>query len=196
MESYEGSEETTYLLDGCQRLSTICGALYWEPEGDPNAYWNLVYDLEEERFLHRADLEDPHPSVPLRLFPEPSAFFERIMGLPKPLRDRARTLFDRFTKYEVAVVTLHGTSLSEVGRIFERVNTRGTPLTTVEFVRAATWTSDFDLLDEIDRAGEHSPVSKRSGEPQAAAPSDLGSRRTGLRHGGHRALAICGTFCF
>lgn len=152
VESYEGSEETTYLLDGCQRLSTICGALYWEPEGDPNAYWNLVYDLEEERFLHRADLEDPPAhQVPLRLFPEPSAFFERIMGLPKPLRDRARTLFDRFTKYEVAVVTLHGTSLSEVGRIFERVNTRGTPLTTVEFVRAATWTSDFDLLDEIDR---------------------------------------------
>src|ERR1700730_16030076 len=34
VESYDGSEDTTYLLDGCQRLSTICGALYWEPEGD------------------------------------------------------------------------------------------------------------------------------------------------------------------
>jgi hypothetical protein len=150
--SYDGSDDTTYLLDGCQRMSTMCGALYWEPEGDPNTYWNLVYDLEEERFLHRADLEDPPAlQVPLRLLPEPSAFFERIMGLSGPLQDRARRLFDRFTKYEVAVVTLQGTSLSEVGRIFERVNTRGTPLTTVEFVRAATWTTEFDLLDEIDR---------------------------------------------
>jgi hypothetical protein len=155
VESYDGGEDTSDLLDGCQRLSTICGAFYWEPEGDPNAYWNLVYDLEEERFLHRADLADPpNRQVPLRLLPEPSSFFERIMGLPRPLQDHARTLFDRFAKYEVAVVTLQATSLSEVGRIFERVNTRGTPLTTVEFVRAATWTSDFDLLDEIDRVRE------------------------------------------
>ncbi len=48
------------------------------------------------------------------------------------------------------MVTLHATSFSEIGRIFERVNTRGTPLTTVELVQAATWTDDFDLLVQID----------------------------------------------
>ncbi len=59
-------------------------------------------------------------------------------------------MFDRITGYEVATVILQATPLSEVGRIFERVNTRGTPLATVELVRAATWRPDFDLLDEID----------------------------------------------
>jgi Protein of unknown function DUF262 len=35
-----------YLLDGQQRLSTICGALYWSGD-DPKSQWNIVYDLRE-----------------------------------------------------------------------------------------------------------------------------------------------------
>ena len=152
VETPNDGEETVYLLDGCQRLSTICGALHWEPNGDPESFWNLVYDLEEERFLHRDDLEDPPASqVPLRLLDKPSIYFPRLNGLYPELQARAGTLFERITGYEVATVTLQSTPLSEVGRIFERVNTRGTPLATVELVRAATWRADFDLLDEIDR---------------------------------------------
>jgi len=62
VETRDDGEETAYLLDGCQRLSTICGALHWEPNGDPESFWNLVYDLEDERFLHRHDLADPPAS--------------------------------------------------------------------------------------------------------------------------------------
>lgn len=151
VETPDDGEETAYLLDGCQRLSTICGALHWEPNGDPESFWNLVYDLEEERFLHRHDLADPPATqVPLRLLDTPSTYFPRLNRLSEELQVRARTLFERITGYEVATVTLQATPLSEVGRIFERVNTRGTPLATVELVRAATWRPDFDLLDEID----------------------------------------------
>jgi hypothetical protein len=151
VETRDDGEETAYLLDGCQRLSTICGALHWEPNGDPESFWNLVYDLEDERFLHRHELADPPASqVPLRLLDTPAVYFPRLNDLSPELQMRARTLFERITGYEVAVVTLQATPLSEVGRIFERVNTRGTPLATVELVRAATWRPDFDLLDEID----------------------------------------------
>jgi hypothetical protein len=151
VETLDDGEETSYLLDGCQRLSTICGALHWEPNGDPESFWNLVYDLEEERFLHRHDLADlPAGQVPLRLLDTPSIYFPRLNDLSLELQARGRTLFERITGYEVATVVLQATPLSEVGRIFERVNTRGTPLATVELVRAATWRPDFDLLDEID----------------------------------------------
>lgn len=147
----ENDEQAAYLLDGCQRLSAICGAFYWEGD-DPGSYWNLVYDLQQEQFLYRTDLEEPPPhQFPLRLIPDPAAFFTRTRELAPELQDRAGTLFNRFTQYEVAVVTLDGTGLSEIGRIFERVNTRGTPLTTLQIVRAATWTSHFDVFDEIDR---------------------------------------------
>jgi hypothetical protein len=151
VEETEEGEEVAYLLDGCQRLSTICGALYWQPNGESDSFWNLVYDLEMERFLHRHDLDDPPLNqIPLRLLAEPSRFFNRIKDLPDLLHERADALFNRFERYEVAVVTLHATPYSEIGRIFERVNTRGTPLTTVELLQAATWTVDFDLLVEID----------------------------------------------
>jgi Protein of unknown function DUF262 len=144
--------DPAYLLDGCQRLSTICGALRWKPGRDADSYWNLVYDLAGERFKHRDDLDKPpEHEIPLRLLSDVSKFLDHVMGLPQPLRERAKALYDRFDGYEVAVVTLRGTSLSEIGRIFERVNTRGTPLATVEIVRAATWTIDFDLLDQIDQ---------------------------------------------
>lgn len=149
--SRDDDDDTVYLLDGCQRMSTICGALHWSPD-DPKSYWNLVYDLEQEEFLHRTDLDDPPPhQIPLYLIPKMSAFLRRLGKLPELLQERGAMLFERFTTYEVSVVTLRGTRLSEVGRIFERVNTRGTPLTTMELVRAATWSSDFDLFDEIDR---------------------------------------------
>lgn len=147
----ETDGDTVYLLDGCQRMSVITGALYWE-SGDPNSYWNLVYDLDKQRFLHRADLDDPPPhQVPLNLISKTTDFFRRVCKLPEPLQERGMALFDRITSYEVAVVTLDVEEMPEIGRIFERINTRGTDLTRMQIVRAATWTSDFDLFDEIDQ---------------------------------------------
>ncbi len=31
-----------YILDGQQRLASICGALYWRPDSDPESKWNIV----------------------------------------------------------------------------------------------------------------------------------------------------------
>ena len=42
---------TNYLLDGQQRLSTLCGALYWDGK-DKNSIWNIAFDVENETFLH------------------------------------------------------------------------------------------------------------------------------------------------
>lgn len=40
--------------------------------------------------------------------------------------------------------------IADVGPIFERINSRGTPLTIVDLMRAATWSDKFDLFDQID----------------------------------------------
>jgi hypothetical protein len=41
-------------------------------------------------------------------------------------------------------------SVDEVAKVFERINSTHTPLTVVDLIRAATWTPEFDLQDEID----------------------------------------------
>ncbi len=146
-----------YLLDGQQRLSAICGAMYWTGDA-ARSRWNLVYDLRKETFEHLDTLEDP-PLHRIRLnkLSDPTAFFRHVASLDTlnapdkdDLKARADALFGRFKDYKVATVTLGEMPLDDVAPIFERVNSTGTPLTIVDLMRAATWSQDFDLLDAID----------------------------------------------
>ncbi|MFD8562420.1 GmrSD restriction endonuclease domain-containing protein [Streptosporangium canum] len=152
VDSLPSGHHVNYLLDGQQRLSTICGALYWEPDGDPKSPWNIVYDLTEDAFQHRDDFaEPPATQLPLRFLLDAAEFvvqLERVAD--EELKQRAKLLYNRFANYQIATVTLRDMSIEEIGLVFERINTTGTDLTLVEFMRAATWTPDFDLLDSID----------------------------------------------
>jgi hypothetical protein len=140
-----------YLLDGQQRLSTVCGALYWKPN-DGSSLWNIVYDLRTAEFRHLTTLDDPPLSqVPMRYLAQPSLFFKRIVALDdESLRTRAEALFDRLQNYMIAAVTLGDMPINDIAPIFERINSTGTPLTIVDLMRAATWDPTFDLRDEID----------------------------------------------
>jgi hypothetical protein len=145
-----------YLLDGQQRLSTICGVMFWGGD-DPKSRWNIVYDLRAQKFLHLDSLEDP-PLHQIRLnkLSDPSAFFSHVANLSMleasdkdELKLRARDLFNRFKDYKIATVTLGDMSIEDVAPIFERINSTGTRLTIVDLMRAATWSPDFDLMDSI-----------------------------------------------
>jgi hypothetical protein len=146
-----------YLLDGQQRLSTICGALYWHGS-DVNSRWNLAYDLRERKFLHLNTLEDtPLHQIRLNKLADPSIYFQHVSSLRNlgaqdiaNLEARSKELFDRFKDYKIATVTLHDMSIEAVAPIFERINSKGTPLTIVDLMRAATWSETFDLIDAID----------------------------------------------
>lgn len=141
-----------YLLDGQQRLSTICGALYWRPTADPDSIWNIAYDLRAREFLHLDTLDDPPLShVPLRYLSEPAAFFRRLSALDdSEQKNAADSLFNRIQDYMIAAVTLGDMTIEDIAPIFERINSTATPLTIVDLMRAATWDPDFDLRDAID----------------------------------------------
>jgi hypothetical protein len=144
-----------YLLDGQQRLSSICGALYWKG-GDSASPWNVIYDLKTKAFLHLDTMDEP-PLGQMRLnrIPDPAKFFQHVglleSGGHKDLAEAAKDLFNRFKDYKVATVTLGDMPLSDVAPIFERINSTGTRLTIVDLMRAATWSPDFDLVDSIDQ---------------------------------------------
>lgn len=143
-----------YLLDGQQRLSTICGALYWRGT-DPRSRWNVAYDVREKRFLHLETLDPPAlHHIRLNRIPDAANFFQQVATLEREpdgdkLAASAKELFNRFKDYKIATVTLHDMSIEAVAPIFERINSKGTPLTIVDLMRAATWSEDFDLVDEI-----------------------------------------------
>jgi len=143
-----------YLLDGQQRLSSICGALHWKG-GKADSPWNIAYDLRTKTFHHLDFTDEPAQHlVRLNKLPNPSAFFLQVAALDAAnqpvLAANARELFDRFKDYKVATVTLGDMALADVAPIFERINSTGTRLTIVDLMRAATWSPDFDLVDSID----------------------------------------------
>lgn len=140
-----------YLLDGQQRLSAICGALYWK-SSNPKSVWNVVFDLKAGRFLHSEQLNDhPVSHIPLRRLADPPEFYKALAPVEDPeMKARADLLFTRFLQYQVPLVTLGDMSIDDVAPIFERINSTGTRLTIYDLMRAATWSPDFDLGNTVD----------------------------------------------
>lgn len=145
-----------YLLDGQQRLSSVCGALYWKGD-DPDSQWNIAYDLRTATFFHMDTVDSPpNHQVRLNWLSDPALFFSQLARVASEpdgskLREAGNALFNRLKDYKIATVTLLEMSIEDVGPIFERINSRGTPLTIVDLMRAATWSDKFDLFDQIDR---------------------------------------------
>lgn len=140
-----------YLLDGQQRLSAICGALYWRP-GNPKSVWNVVFDLKSGKFAH-ADQVDGHPvnHIPLRRLADAPEFYKGLAPIEdEQMKARADLLFTRFLQYQVPLVTLGDMSIDDVAPVFERINSTGTRLTIYDLMRAATWSPDFDLGNTVD----------------------------------------------
>ncbi len=146
-----------YLLDGQQRLSTICGAMFWTGT-KPKSPWNLCFDLRKELFFHMDTMDDP-PLHQIRLskLSDPSKFFMHVSSLDNltskdktELKENANNLFNRFKDYKIASVTLGDMSIDDVAPIFERINSTGTRLTIVDLMRAATWSREFDLVETIE----------------------------------------------
>ncbi|MGW5075964.1 GmrSD restriction endonuclease domain-containing protein [Rhodococcus sp. NPDC004095] len=141
-----------YLLDGQQRLSTVCGVLFWTPD-KKNSVWNVAFDLKKNEFFHVDSLDDlPLHQIPMRRLPDPSEFWSSLAPLTdQDLKDSAKLLFDRFTDYQVPLVTLGDMSLHDVAPIFERINSTGTRLTIFDLMRAATWSTNFDLGKSVEQ---------------------------------------------
>ena len=148
---------TSYVLDGMQRLSTLYGVFHFgTTTKDPR--FDVLYDLKSGRFAHRVEEDsNTQTAVPLSALFTPRQLLEhqsRLSKLPDgdELIGRLLTLQAAFQDYMVPVVTIHSTDVDRIVHIFEKVNSTGTKLDTVDFMRAITWAEDFDLNHYLDDA--------------------------------------------
>jgi hypothetical protein len=145
---------TNYLLDGQQRLTTLCGALFWSGDSE-ESIWNIHFDLDNETFVHPKS-GDSTGLFPLNRLIGTSDFIRQCMRFEHHAKretyvERAERLLRSIKDYKVAVVKIGDMSLEEVAPIFERINSTGRKLTMVDLMMAATWSSQFDLAEEISR---------------------------------------------
>lgn len=148
---------THYLLDGQQRLSSLCGALYWQGS-DKKSMWNIYFDLEKEEFLYLKDEIKPE-YFPLNKLLDTFSFIDQCKTFethPRKIEyeKNARRLLNAIKDYKVAAVKIGEMSIDEVAPIFERINSTGRQLTMVDLMRAATWSGGFDLNDTICKVRE------------------------------------------
>lgn len=156
-EKQQGWFPTNYLLDGQQRLTTLCGALFWKG-GDEGSIWNIHFDLDKEEFVYPKD-PDLVSLFPLNRLINTSDFIRQCMKFEHhPNRVRyvqvAEALLRVIKDYKVAVVKIGDMTVEQVAPIFERINSTGRKLTIVDLMMAATWSDGFDLTVEINRIKE------------------------------------------
>ena len=151
-----------YVLDGQQRLSSIyavfCAQREFElAEGeyaaDPKVF-EIVFCFDDESFIPRTSVEAGRAAIDLSHLLETEAFFAALEQLSPENQKAAKLLHSRINNYEIPVVTISKRSKDEVGVIFERINSTGTTLTTLDLLVAWTWSEDFHLQEALNDLGE------------------------------------------
>lgn len=156
-----------YVLDGMQRLSTLYGVCHYDGPPTTADLFNVVFDLTSEQFRHVEDDVEQGAHVPLSTLFSPRSFLDvqsRLAAMPDgdALIDRAVKLHSLLQEYLIPTVTISDRSLEEVVQIFERVNSTGVRLGPVDFMRAVTWSEDFDLTVELRDLNLHLAKSRFS----------------------------------
>ncbi|MBU0508459.1 DUF262 domain-containing protein [bacterium] len=148
-----------YVLDGQQRLSSIYGVFSTDREFAEylGAYavdarvFDIGFDLVNLEFLPLSNAADPQRMIPLKSLFNPSEFLVILGRLSLEEQKLATELHTHFNNYEFPTVTVTHRDKREVGTIFERINSTGTKLTTLDLMVAWTWSEDFHLQEQINQ---------------------------------------------
>lgn len=144
------------VLDGAQRLSSLYGCLR-----NPSSHtmYQVSYNPRTRQFVYIEDSRDSEVLIPMgSLFD--SRQFLAIQGQLAAQEDSeavlqaALQLYSTFQEYQIPIIALANAPLEDVVEVFRRVNSTGTPLSPVDFVRALTWRSGFDLQETFDEFAE------------------------------------------
>jgi hypothetical protein len=143
---------TDYVLDGQQRLTVIYSCFGASPS-DPG--FAASYDLEKEEFVPQASAIAGIAMFPLRKIYDTTALLDFRTALQahpnkEVLQPRLDGLIRAVTTYKLPNVVLKDLAVEEVCPIFERINSSGTKLSTYDLMVAATWSSGFDLDDQVE----------------------------------------------
>lgn len=150
--------DVLYVLDGMQRMSTLYGVFHKDERKDSK--FRIAYNFVEQRFYSMAE-EGEHlgdDSLPLEFLFNPREFLAfqskallRTEGDGDEIIGRSIELQSIFQEYLVPTVTINDRGIPDVVEIFSRVNSTGVNLDIVDFVRALTWSNQFDLTHEVNK---------------------------------------------
>lgn len=140
-----------YVLDGQQRLTTLYGVFNSDAKTTDEELadrFNVCFVPDTEQFIHGSVA--PESSINLRVILDTTKLLPELARFSDSNKTRIATLTERFKDYEFPVVTIKERTNQEVCRVFQRINSSGTSLSTLELLAAWTWSDQFDLRNEIE----------------------------------------------
>lgn len=142
-----------YILDGQQRLTTLFGVFNADKPTTNQKLalrFNIHYVPSEDSFYHVYTLPQGAESIPLSCILETTKLISYLGKFNQDEIEKITRLVDRFKDYDFPVVTIKERTNQEVCRIFQRINSSGTSLSTIELLTAWTWSDQFNLRNEIN----------------------------------------------
>ncbi|EKE05528.1 MAG: hypothetical protein ACD_19C00234G0001 [uncultured bacterium] len=141
-----------YVLDGMQRLSALYGVFH--AINNKRDEFKVVFDFETEKFINTTSEESSELALPLDSLFVPKKLLEFHSTVLQNRNydyviNNSLKLQSIFQEYLIPTVTISLENVSEVVEIFQRINSTGTKLGTVDFMRALTWSGSFDLNYEL-----------------------------------------------
>jgi hypothetical protein len=141
-----------YVLDGQQRLTTLYGVFNSDSktkDAELATRFDVSFVPRTCEFIHSSTA--PEDSINLRTILDTTKLLPELSRFPDNEKNVIAELTERFKDYEFPVVTIKDRSNQEVCRVFQRINSSGTSLSTLELLAAWTWSEQFDLRNEIEQ---------------------------------------------
>jgi len=162
----EDGEDTKYVLDGFQRISTLFGVLmnpkeHKDHDSDVLKNYLIYFNINENSFSYVRNKKDKNNfSVPLYEIYDNRELFNIIRGLDREdlteiekaeYIDNARNLHSILHKYKLPYVEIKGGDIKSAVEIFSRINSTGTEISEDFMLSALSYnvTTGFLLSDSI-----------------------------------------------
>jgi len=110
--------------------------------------FNVCFVPDNETFV-RSSVAAPEKSINPRNIPDTTKLLPELQRFSTENQEKIATVTERFKDYEFPVVTIKDRTNQEVCRIFQRINSSGTSLGTLELLAAWTWSDQLNLRNEI-----------------------------------------------
>jgi hypothetical protein len=141
-----------YVLDGQQRLTTLYAVFHSDDKAiDPDLAkrFDISFVPDSEQFVPTINA-DSEKSINMRDLLDAPRLLRHLSRFDEDNQSKIAVLQERIKDYEFPVITIKERSNREVCQIFQRINSSGTPLSTLELLTAWTWSEHFDLRNRIE----------------------------------------------
>lgn len=142
-----------YVLDGQQRLTTLYAVFHSDDkvnEPEEAIKFDVSFSPTTETFVHSSKAST-ETTINMRVVLDASKLLPELHRFGAAEQRTIASLTERFKDYEFPVVTIKERTNREVCQIFQRINSSGTKLSTLDLLTAWTWSDDFDLRERIGK---------------------------------------------